>query len=110
MWITSYISKDKEKSPSFGEVSKSSVSTINFNGSSILNDVNIVAPFGISYCPVSNSEGVVVPVQESTFMLGVKAGIDDSLEPGELLLYSKGGASILLKNDGKVYVNGKAIG
>ena len=29
------------------------------------------------------------------------------IEPGELLLFSKGGAEILLSNDGKVYINGK---
>ena len=31
------------------------------------------------------------------------------LEEGELMLYSKGGASIVLKNDGRVLVNGKEL-
>ena len=31
------------------------------------------------------------------------------LEPGELMLYSSGGANIVLKNDGQVLINGTSI-
>ena len=41
--------------------------------------------------------------------LGV-LGQEQSLSEGELMLYSKGGASIVLKNDGRVLINGREYG
>jgi hypothetical protein len=110
MWLTSYIAKNKEAVPSVGQVAENSQESLSFNGSSLYKNVQMVAPFGISYCPDNNTEGFLLPVENENVMLGVKAKIDSSLEPGELLLYSSGGARILLKNNGKVYINGKAVG
>ena len=39
--------------------------------------------------------------------LGVIAAPPEPLEPGEVMLYSAGGASIVLKNNGKVLINGR---
>ncbi len=39
----------------------------------------------------------------------VIADVRGDLKPGELMLYSAGGASIVLKNDGSVLINGKAV-
>lgn len=33
-----------------------------------------------------------------------------SVQPGEILLKSKGGAEVYLKNDGSVYINGVKVG
>ena len=38
--------------------------------------------------------------------LGIVNKKEFSLEPGEIMLYSAGGATLELKNDGFVYING----
>ena len=45
---------------------------------------------------------------ESRRSLGVLAK-NVELDEGEVMLSSKGGASIVLKNDGRVLINGKAV-
>lgn len=56
----------------------------------------------------TGEKAVVLPLDDGEVGLGV---IKDSisLEEGEVMLYSKGGASITLKNNGKVFVNGKEL-
>ena len=58
--------------------------------------------------PTLGEKSIVLPTSTGDICLGVLAGNLD-LEPGELMLCSSGGASILLKNDGYVYINGKKI-
>ena len=41
--------------------------------------------------------------------LGVSGPAGDALEEGEVCLYSKGGASIVLKNNGEVVINGRVF-
>lgn len=110
MWLTNYIAKKNDKTAKTGAVSQSDVNTMSFNGSCQYRRVDFVAPFGISYCPPVGVTGVTVPTDSGNVVVGVNAVIDSSLEPGELLLFSSGGAKIHLKNNGKVYVNGKVIG
>ena len=50
----------------------------------------------------------MLPLVSEQACLGVVAQ-DKNLEEGELMLYSKGGASIVLKNDGSVVINGKVF-
>ena len=50
-----------------------------------------------------------MPVYGGELCMGVVAP-QEKLESGELMLYSAGGASITLKNDGNVYINGKKYG
>ena len=60
---------------------------------------------------VQHAEGesaVVLPLEDGEVCLGV-VGSADGLEEGELMLRSKGGASLVLKNDGRVLVNGREL-
>ena len=50
----------------------------------------------------------MLPLDDGEVGLGVIAN-SSQLQEGELMLYSKGGASIVLKNDGRVLVNGQEL-
>jgi hypothetical protein len=49
-----------------------------------------------------------LPLANGEVSLGVLAK-NVELDEGEVMLSSKGGASIVLKNDGRVLINGKAV-
>ena len=49
---------------------------------------------------------MVLPLDDGEIGLGVIADRTE-LEEGEVMLYSKGGASVILKNNGKVLINGE---
>ena len=49
-----------------------------------------------------------LPLANGEVSLGVLAN-NVELDEGEVMLSSKGGASIVLKNDGRVLINGKAV-
>ena len=67
-----------------------------------------VAPYGIAYVPPKGATAVVLPTEAGAMALGVEMP-HESLEPGELMLYSAGGARIVLKNDGSVQINGRTV-
>ena len=51
----------------------------------------------------------MLPLRDGETALGVLHS-GSGLEPGEVMLYSKGGASIVLKNNGSVLINGREVG
>jgi phage gp45-like len=67
------------------------------------------APYGIAYVPPVGESALVLPTEAGNVYLGVIAAPAADLEQGELMLYSAGGASIVLKNDGRVLINGRAV-
>lgn len=67
----------------------------------------IVTPKGIDYVPQPNDDSVVISDENERFCIGVRRADNlYGIEPGELALYSLGGASIILKNDGTIVING----
>lgn len=70
----------------------------------------VVAPYGIAYVPPVGEGAVVVPFDGGEACVGVIASYPEKLSKGELMLFSAGGASIVLKNDGSVYINGERYG
>ena len=62
------------------------------------------------YVPQGNEDAVVISTDGGRVCLGVKIPANDyHLSPGELALYSAGGASIILKNNGSVIINGHTM-
>lgn len=112
MWLTSFISKNSKDA---GAVTKGSV--IGITGGSVEVDtamlnrnMSVVAPYGIAYVPPVGESTVVMPTESGDACVGVLAPKIADLKPGELMLYSAGGATLTLKNDGRVLINGTAIG
>ncbi len=67
----------------------------------------IVSPGGMMYLPAAQDEAVVAAGDTESLCLGIKM-MDNPyrIEPGEIVLFSRGGASVILKNDGSIHLNG----
>ncbi len=111
MWLVDYMTKNKgnNKVGSCGSVTSSSNGNVAVSASLEHRNVPIVAPYGVMYNPPENSKSVILDVAGTYMCLGVVSRYFE-LEPGELKLESKGGATIVLKNDGTVHINGKVYG
>lgn len=110
MWILNYVTKNSisDSAAEKGNVKGASSGRVKVNASSDFSEIPIAVPYGISYVPVAGEETVVLSAGGEDICLGTFCR-NQNLEPGELMLKSDGGASIALKNDGKVYINGKAV-
>ena len=110
MWLMDYITKNSISSPN---AVKGNVNKNDSNGSAVVSSgehkmLKSCLPYGVLSVPPTGTCAVVLPLDDGEVGLGVIAGKAD-LQEGELMLYSKGGASIVLKNDGRVLVNGKEL-
>ncbi len=111
MWILNYVTKNSisDSVADKGNIKAASNGTVQINASSDYSKIPIVAPYGISYVPTVGEESVVLTASGEDICLGTISKAQN-LNPGELMLRSSGGACLTLKNDGKVYVNGREIG
>lgn len=67
--------------------------------------VTLVSPGGYTWCPRENDKVIVMKNGEA--VLGVENTGDT--EPGEVKIFSAGGAQIVLKNDGTIRITGDVI-
>ena len=65
----------------------------------------VCAPGGYFWKPGDNDDVIVLETDEGTVIAGCCMDSCD-LQPGEVAVFSKSGASITLKNDGDIYING----
>ena len=111
MWLSEYLtgkSSGVEMSES-GEIRSASSGGVSVRSTRDFQALPVIAPAGIAYGPAVGSQTVVLPSSGGAVCLGVVSAPRDGLEAGELMLYSAGGASIVLKNDGRVLINGRAV-
>lgn len=84
----------------------SSGKEINALGVGEYREVPLVAPFGIRWNPPSGINVQLIKNWHSgQSVVAVGTIVDEEIEPGEVELYSMGGAKIQLKNDGTVIIN-----
>lgn len=112
MWITQFMAKNIKENPAVtaGSVTNSYGSQMEVEASSKHRDVPVVAPYGVVCVPPAGEQAVMVHTPLGDACVGVVHSEEYSLEPGEIMLRSLGGATLILRNDGKVYVNGKELG
>ncbi|MBQ0097928.1 MAG: hypothetical protein KBS62_03205 [Oscillospiraceae bacterium] len=110
MWLTDYVTKNSfsKDDASLGNVTSASNNEVSVGATNDRFNLCCVAPYGIAYVPKVGEKCVVLPTDDRDVCLGVVAQQRD-LEPGELMLFSSGGATILLKNNGKVLINGQEV-
>lgn len=65
-------------------------------------------PWGIAYQPPNASQAIIVSTSAGDTCIGTLAQ-DRGIEPGELMLFSSGGAEIYLKNNGDIEINGQVF-
>ena len=111
MWISRYVTENSfaNGSPSVGVVRASDGDRVSVSATSEHFDLPVAAPYGLVYVPPVGSRSLVLPTDAGSICLGVIDAVPNDLQPGELMLRSSGGASIVLKNDGSVLINGRAV-
>lgn len=108
MWLMSYITKNSISAPSAekGELSVSEANGTAVASSGEHKELEFCFPYGLVSVPPGGEHAVVLPLDSGEVGLGVIAA-GQELEEGEVMLYSKGGASLVLKNNGTVLINGR---
>ncbi|MBQ9680453.1 MAG: phage baseplate assembly protein [Ruminococcus sp.] len=112
MWINEYMTALPygKGTAAAGEIRSASGGSVAVSSTRDYGAVPVIAPAGIAYVPLSGASTVVMDSAGGAVCLGVVAPSKEGLQPGELMLYSAGGASIVLKNSGKVLINGQEVG
>lgn len=103
MWLTEKLQRKSDPALTEGEVSAADRLTV--TGESVHIAPQQVLPYGIASSPPAGEQAVML----SGLCVGVTAVQDARLQPGEVLLFSSGGAEIHLKNDGTVVINGQSF-
>ncbi len=111
MWISESLSKTSIAKPTAvrGNVVGSKTGKTEVVSSAEYKGLKCVTPYGVISIPPVSEEAVVLPLVDNEVCIGVVTEVA-SVQPGEILLKSKGGAEIYLKNDGSVYINGAKVG
>jgi hypothetical protein len=106
MWLSQQMISAQKRQPSaeLTEVTSNAV----MQGENEHRGVPICAPWGVAYMPPTTAQAVVVSTNAGAACVGT---IEETprIAPGELLLFSCGGASIYLKNSGEVIINGQVF-
>lgn len=102
--------KRQERQSSYNPAEMSTVTSsgkeINALGIGEYREVPLVAPFGIRWNPPSGSSVQLIKNwQSGNAVVAVGTIVDKEIEPGEVEIYSQGGAKIQLKNNGTVIIN-----
>lgn len=111
MWLLDYITGNSISAPGAvkGELNVNASGVTSVASSGEHKGLDLCFPYGVVSVPPSGERAVVLPLADGEVGLGVLSkGV--GLEEGELMLFSKGGASIILKNDGRVLINGREYG
>ena len=108
MWLMSYMTKNSIAPPNAvkGDVQGNDGSSVVSSGEH--KNLPICAPYGVLSIPPAGERAVVLPLDDGEVSIGVFAAAEN-LSEGEVMLRSSGGASIVLKNDGTVLINGRVI-
>ena len=68
--------------------------------------LTVVAPGGVAWLPRSGDEALLIRCGDEDAVAGVAVAAPPGMQPGEVCVFSAGGASVLLCNDGKVKITG----
>ena len=93
-----------------GEVTFSKDGKINTGGAVPFVDAKLLTPYGMAVAMPIGEQVFMLPIGNTTLCMGtVQNTLTENLQAGEIMLYSAGGASIVLKNDGRVLINGREV-
>lgn len=90
-----------------GNVILSSKNGVEAGGTITTRNVQSYLPYGYQSVPPVGEEVMLLPDMDGQVVIGAKT--DCSVEPGEVVICSLGGARITLKNDGSIVLNSLVI-
>ena len=109
MWLSKMLSKENiSGTAERGTVTMSGAGGVEADGALSARNVTSYLPYGYSAYPPVGEEILLLPSENGMLALGVKSSAD-GLASGEIQLLSKGGASLVLKNNGEVIINGALV-
>lgn len=108
MWLSRKFNKTETTPAETGVVTLSAKGLTEAAASMPSRNRDTFTPYGYSYCAPVGEEVLIVNGSSGTVFAGTKMS-RPSLEQGEIKIASLGGASIILKNDGSVEINGLVI-
>ena len=107
MWLSKMLSRENEAPlADEGIVTNSDGSSVEASSSVNAGGISSFSPYGYAANIPNGEEVILIASAKGNAALGVKNAFSE-LERGEVCITSKGGASILLKNNGDVIINGK---
>lgn len=106
MWISQQIIEARNRRPEADVASVTGAGTA--QGVQEYRSLPFAGPWGIAYRPPNAAQAVVVSTSAGDTCIGAIAQ-DKGLQPGELMLFSSGGAEIYLKNSGEIVINGQTF-
>ncbi len=106
MWLSKSIASDKTTAPAVTGVADGSIDARISSYTSEGKGRNaLVMPAGMLSLPEKNEKVVTILTEEGAVCLGVKPGyFGGEIEPGEVLLFSSGNASVRLMRDGSIRI------
>ena len=111
MWINEYVTgrPSAADTTTAGEIRSVNPGGVAVSATRDYGALPMIAPYGIAYVPVTGEQMMVMERPGGAVCLGVITAPPAELEAGELMLSSAGGARIVLKNDGRVLINGREV-
>lgn len=110
MWMNRAINQSDQPEPlHFAEVTQVTGRTINTISHIQTLNTSIVSPTGIISLPKVGQEVFIVPTISGEYICLGGISTDTTILDGELKLFSTGGASIHLKLNGDIVLNGLTI-
>lgn len=110
MWISKMIaSKSANERAEKGRVITNDDGHMEAGSSLFSKDISEYAPYGYQVSVPTGEEVIILNSTDGQVALGTKSAADNVLHNGEIKISSKGGANIVLKNDGSVVINSLVI-
>lgn len=106
MWISQQMIEAREAKPAADLAAVTGTGAA--QGADEYRSLPFAGPWGIAYQPPNAAQAVVVSTTAGDTCIGALAQ-DKGLKPGELMLFSSGGAEIYLKNNGEIEINGQVF-
>lgn len=110
MWISRRMaSKTSDEKIEKGRVITNNAGQLEAGATLLSKSIGEYAPYGYQASVPTGEEVMILHCAEGQAVLGTKTQTPEQLENGEIRISSKGGANILLKNDGSVIINSLVI-
>lgn len=106
MWLSKHLIEGERQKPAAETAQVTG--TASMQGANDYRNVPLAAPWGVAFTPPAGARAVLVQTASGVTCVGVLAD-SGKTQPGELLLFSSGGAEIYLKNNGDVVINGQVF-
>ena len=106
MWLSQKITENSSRQPAEqGKITLSADGILEAEASDTSRNVRLCLPYGYAAGIPVGAEVMLLPAADCLLAFGTDTA-EQRPAPGEVRITSRGGASIALKNDGSVVING----